>query len=24
WLDTRKVNPKDYLLLNKCSQSYAA
>ncbi|WP_409448957.1 hypothetical protein, partial [Acinetobacter baumannii] len=23
-LDTRKVNPKDYLLLNKCSQSYAA
>ncbi|MEJ8537979.1 hypothetical protein U0Y27_12225, partial [Acinetobacter baumannii] len=23
WLDTRKVNPKDYLLLNKCSQSYA-
>ena len=24
WLDTRKVNPKDYLLLNKCSQNYAA
>ncbi|MES5710540.1 hypothetical protein U2E90_10205, partial [Acinetobacter baumannii] len=24
WLDTRKVNPKDYLFLNKCSHSYAA
>jgi hypothetical protein len=24
WLETRKVKPKDYLLLNKSSQSYAA
>ncbi|MDR0069073.1 hypothetical protein RFX60_17720, partial [Acinetobacter sp. 11520] len=23
WLETRKVKPKDYLLLNKSSQSYA-